>query len=99
VYDLWIAISTPDGQLLFLTDQPGAQLSTEPQPFKRQIGASDRTHEILNITLPQTTLPGTYRLYAIYNNPNPGTLDLSSTLRSNIAEAVIVVGNRPITRY
>lgn len=93
VYDLWIAISTPDGQLLFLTDQPGAQFSTEPQPFKRQIGASERTHEILNITLPQTTLPGTYRLYAIYNDPNPGTLDLSSTLRSNIAEAVIVVGN------
>lgn len=95
VHDLWMAISTPDadGQLLFLTGQPGTQFSTEPQPFKRQIGSSDRTHEILNITLPQTILPGTYRLYAIYNDPNPGTLDLSSTLRSNIAEAVIVVGN------
>ena len=93
VHDLWMAISTPDGQLLFLTGQPGTQFSTEPQPFKRQIGPSERTHEILNITLPQTTQPGTYRLYAIYNDPNPGTLDLSSTLRSNIAEAVIVVGN------
>ncbi len=93
VQDLWVAISLPDGQLLFLTDQPGAAFSTAPQPFKRQLGPNDRTHDTLNITLPQPLLAGTYRLYAAYNDPNPGTLDLSSTLRSNIAEAILIVGN------
>ncbi len=93
VQDLWVAISLPDGQLLYLTDQPGAPFSAAPQPFKRQVGPSDRTHDVLNITLPQTLLAGIYRLYAVYNDPNPGTLDLSSSLRSNIAEASIVVGN------
>lgn len=89
--DLWVAISTPDGQLLYLTGQPDTQLSIEPQPFKRQVTPNDRSHEILNITLAPSILPGTYRLYAIHNDPNPGTLDLSSTLRSTIAEAVITV--------
>ncbi|PXW88396.1 glucose/arabinose dehydrogenase [Nitrosomonas sp. Nm84] len=91
--DLWVAISTPDGQFLYLSGQPGVQFSTEPQPFKHKIDPNVKLLEVLNLTLPSTILPGTYRLYAIYNDPNPGTLDLSSTLRSNIAEAVIVVGN------
>ncbi len=89
--DLWVAISTPDGQLLYLTGQADTQLSIEPQPFKRQVTPNDRSHEILNITIAPSILPGTYRLYAIHNDPNPGTLDLSSTLRSNIAETAIIV--------
>lgn len=93
VQDLWVAISTSDGQFLYLSSQPGVPFSTEPQPFKRQIDPNVRLHEVLNLTLPSTILPGTYRLYAIYNDPNPGTLDLSSTLRSNIAEAAIAIGN------
>ncbi len=93
VQDLWVAIGTPDGRLLYLTDRLGEEFSVTPQPFKRQIDTNERTQEVLNATLPQTTLPGTYRLYAIYNDPNPGTLDLSITLRSNIAEAVVMIGN------
>lgn len=89
--DLWIAISTPDGQLLYLSDQPSAQFGTSPQPFKRQIASEDRIHAILNLTLPESILPGTYRLYAIYNDPNPGNLDLPTSLRSNVAQAEVII--------
>lgn len=91
--DLWVAVATPDGQLLYLSNQTEEQWSAQPQPFKRGVDPIDRTHEVLNITLVATIPPGIYHLYAVFNDPNPGTLDLSSSLRSNIAEGIFMLAN------
>lgn len=91
--DLWIAVAAPDGQLFYLSDQAEAQWSTQPQPFKREVDPSDRAHNVLNMTLTADISPGIYRLYAVFNDPNPGTLDLSSSLRSSIAEAFFTLVN------
>lgn len=92
-YDLWVGIGMPDGQLLYLTNFPNEQFSTAPQPFKRKINPNDKTHDILNLVLPESLPAGSYRVYALYHEADASTLELESSLRSNIAEAVIVVEN------
>lgn len=91
--DLWVAVATPDGQLLYLSNQTEAQWSTQPQPFKREVDPSDTTHHVLSMTLTAGISPGSYHFYAVLNDPNPGMLDLSSSLRSSIAEAVFTLRN------
>ena len=92
-YDLWVGIGMPDGQLIYLTQSANEQFSAVAQPFKRNISPSDKTHNILNLTLPASLSPGSYRIYALYHEADSSVLELTTSLRSNIAEAIIVVGN------
>ncbi|MBL8497964.1 glucose dehydrogenase [Nitrosomonas sp. JL21] len=92
-YDLWVGIGMPDGQLFYLTGSANEPLSAVPQPFKRRISPNDKTHNVLNLTLPETLPTGNYRIYALYHEADSSALELTSSLRSNIAESVIMVGN------
>ncbi len=90
-YDLWIGIGMPDGQLLYLAEGANEQFSAVPQPFKRAINPNEKNHAILDFTLPASLPPGMYRIYALYHEPGFNALELNTSLRSNIAEAVIVI--------
>ena len=79
--DLWVAVLTEDGHLLFVTEQG---FSITPGAFKTNVSEAETSHPVFELTVPQG-LVGHFTLYAIFNNPADGIDNLSHSLRSNIA--------------
>jgi PKD repeat protein len=73
--DLWVAIQTPNQELLFLTTQPQAPYSLEPQPFKTAVSPTDTSHQLLTEIPITPAMIGEYIFYALYvaNGKNPLT--------------------------
>ena len=74
--DLWVAVQTPAGELLFLkqpllvdlfsTGSVGVEMfSTTPQPFKRNVSTSEKAHNLLNFQA-QAGSQGQYIFYVLY---------------------------------
>ena len=79
--DLWVAVLTDDGHLLFVTEQG---FSITPSAFKKNVSETDTSHPVFELAVPQG-LTGHFILYAIFNNPADGIENLNHSLRSNIA--------------
>lgn len=79
--DLWVAVLTDDGHLLFVTEQG---FSITASAFKSNVSETDTSHPVFELVVPQG-LVGHFTLYAIFNNPADGIENLNHSLRSNIA--------------
>lgn len=83
--DLWVAVLTEDGTLLYVTETGFSPL---PGVFMAAIPIDKTSHSIFSLTVPQG-LTGHFTLFAIFNDSGAGIEDLSQSLRSNIAEISI----------
>ncbi len=88
---LWVALQFPNGNLLFLTDNPSQILSAEPQAFIRLVDTDTTKHSLFNVKIPKEITKGTYTFYALYNEIGADMKELPLTLRSNIAQAKTIV--------
>ncbi|WP_080524112.1 peptidylprolyl isomerase [Methyloprofundus sedimenti] len=82
VLDLWVAVLSGDGLILYITEKG---FSSAPAVFKELVPVNEISHPVLNFTLPQG-LTGEYALLAVFNKPGAGIEDLMHSLRSNIAQ-------------
>ena len=91
--DLWIALSLPDGSLLFFSQN---QFTPTPSRFKANISADNKQQDILSLILP-AGLEGTYSFYALYvaADTNPLSQDISQIARSNLAQQSLIINSRP----
>jgi len=82
--DLWAAMQTSDGQLLFLNNNPRRPLSPTGQALKLNIATSQRIHRLFTFEIPPV-LQGSYDFYAVYVQAgrNPVT-DGFTVLRSTL---------------
>jgi hypothetical protein len=83
--DLWVAISMPSGELLFMTPFVFTPFSIESQAFKLSLDNTKRTHQVFNFEVP-VGLGGEYLWYALYveEGKNPLTEDFFKVMRSNL---------------
>jgi hypothetical protein len=63
--DLWVAIVSDEGVLVFITEQG---FSDTPAAFKMQVPVEEASHSVLNFTVPQG-LTGRYTVLATFNQP------------------------------
>ena len=85
--DLWFAVLTDDGRLLFVTE---LGFSVTPSAFLTFVPEDKTSHSVFNFTVPQG-LTEHFTLFAIFNNPGDGIEDLNHSLRSNIAQVSIEI--------
>ncbi|MDM8562734.1 hypothetical protein QUF54_05210 [Candidatus Marithioploca araucensis] len=91
--DLWIAIELPDGNLLFMTEEPFERFSLKPQPFKSSLDTNQNTHRVLEFEVVPSLLRGNYTFYAVYVKEGQNPMNSFLGVRSNIAITRIVLGN------
>jgi hypothetical protein len=91
--DLWVAIELPDGNLLFMTENPFEPFSLDPQSFKSSLDTSQTTHQVLEFEVMPTLLIGNYTLYAVYVKEGQNPMNSFLVLGSNIAISRIVLSN------
>jgi hypothetical protein len=91
--DLWVAIELPDGNLLFMTENPFQPFSLEPLPFKSSLDTSQTTHRVLEFEVIPNLLGGTYSFYAVYVKQGQNPMNSFLVLRSNIAMTQVVLSN------
>lgn len=91
--DLWVAIELPNGQLLFMTENPFEPFSINQQPFKSSLDTSQTTHRVLEFEVIPTLLGGSYNFYAVYVKQGKNPMDSFLVLRSNIAMAKVMLSN------
>ncbi|MEE9355940.1 MAG: PQQ-dependent sugar dehydrogenase [Methylococcaceae bacterium] len=91
--DLWVAVKQPGGTLLFFTDNPDRLLSTQPQPFKRQLESSANSHQLIDLLIPDDLVTGTYTFYALYNKPETKLTEFPSNGYSNVANVTTQLKN------
>jgi hypothetical protein len=91
--DLWVAIELPDGNLLFMTENPFESFSLKPQPFKSSLDTSQSSHRVLEFEVIPNLLGGTYTFYAVYVKEGKNPMNSFLVLRSNIAMAKVVLSN------
>jgi len=84
--DLWVAIQTPQKELFFLTSQPQAPFSLEPQAFKIAVSPTETNHQLLSEIEVTEAMSGEYIFYALYvaNGRNPFT-EGTEVFRSELA--------------
>jgi len=93
--DLWIALEMPDGKRFFMVESPlppFVAFVLEPTPFKDKLGDEQNTHSVLNFEV-VPGLGGTYRLFAAYSEAGKDISELLFTLRSNRANAEVILDN------
>lgn len=83
--DLWAAVLTEDGRLLYVTD---TGFSLLPSVFMKDVPVAKVSHSIFSLSVPQG-LTGHFTLFAVFNNAGAGMDNLRHSLRSNIAEISI----------
>ncbi|MCK5523626.1 MAG: hypothetical protein KAI83_10885 [Thiomargarita sp.] len=91
--DLWVAIELPDGNLLFMTENPFEPFSLKPQSFKSSLDTNQPTHRVLEFEVVPTLLSGNYTFYAVYVKEGQNPMNSFLGVRSNIAITRIVLGN------
>ena len=91
--DLWVAIELPDGNLLFMTEEPFERFSLKPQPFKSSLDTNQNTHRVLEFEVVPSLLRGNYTFYAVYVKEGQNPMNSFLGVRSNIAITRIVLGN------
>jgi len=91
--DLWVAIELPDGNLLFMTEEPFERFSLNPQPFKSSLDTNQNTHRVLEFEVVPSLLRGNYTFYAVYVKEGQNPMNSFLGVRSNIAITRIVLGN------
>jgi len=91
--DLWVAIELPNGNLLFMTENPFEPFSLNQQPFKSSLDASQTTHRVLEFEVIPTLLGGSYTFYAVYVKENQNPMTSFLVLRSNIAMTRVMLSN------
>jgi len=91
--DLWIAVETPDGHLLFMTPHPFTPFSSTPQAFMRNVTNSQMAYQVLGFEVPPG-MAGTYTFYAVYmeQGKDPST-DGFIFQRSNLAFKEVTLEN------
>jgi hypothetical protein len=92
--DLWVAISMPSGDLLFMTTNPFEPFSLTPQVFRKSVKNTLASYNLLTFELPPD-LGGKYIFYTVYvkEGKNPIT-DGFLVLLSNIGIAETTLSNR-----
>ncbi len=91
--DLWVAIELPDGNLLFMTENPFEPFSLKPQSFKSSLDTNQPTHRVLEFEVVPTLLSGNYTFYAVYVKEGQNPMNSFLGVRSNIAIARVALGN------
>ncbi|RKZ52543.1 MAG: hypothetical protein DRR16_17810 [Candidatus Parabeggiatoa sp. nov. 3] len=91
--DLWVAIELPDGNLLFMTEDPFEPFSNNPQAFKSSLDTSQTTHQVLEFEVVPTLLSGNYTFYAVYVKEGQNPMNSFLGVRSNIAMTKIMLSN------
>jgi len=93
--DLWLAVTLPDNNLIFIADPSKPEASVEA--FKTNIELTDNVHALFSFTLPPG-MTGNYRLHAFYVEPKTQVTDLNppiDKLQSNLAEVNLQVTAAP----
>jgi len=85
--DLWVAIISPENQLIFVTNNAFTNI---PTAFQLNVPTLVNSHPIFNFTIPEG-FTGSYTLLAIFNQPGADLSDLKHSLRSNIAQSLIEI--------
>lgn len=79
--DLWVAVLTEDGRLLYVTGEGFSEISSV---FMANVSVVNTSHSVFELTVPQGLI-GRFTLLAIFNKPGAGIENLNHSLRSNIA--------------
>lgn len=91
--DMWLAILTPSGALLYV-DATGSFTGTPTARYSNVGIESSFTFNTLSLTVP-AGIGGTYTLYAVYVSPGANPLTGgTSVFRSSLASAAITLANQ-----
>lgn len=88
--DLWVAAVLPNKTLLFISPEFPGTFGAQAKPFKRKVSIADTQHAIISFVIPNG-IAGQYTLYAIFNEPDLDINDLTHSLRSNLASAILAL--------
>lgn len=88
--DLWVAVLLPNGKLLFISPENPNLFSLTLAPYKRAVDSGEINHVIAQLTIPPG-LTGKYTLLAIFNATGSDVGNLTASLRSNLASAVVEI--------
>ncbi|EDN69349.1 hypothetical protein BGP_4560 [Beggiatoa sp. PS] len=91
--DLWVAIVLPDGQKLFLSNDPFNKFGG-PQPFKKSLsGIDNKTHRVLDFVVPPG-FGGNYSFHSVYVEEGKSPMEDFTAIRSNVARVQMMLNDR-----